>query len=65
MGANRGIIENCETMCGEIFYISHIFQCKILNPNINNLYIENILSGDKNMEIKHGEKKHHPQEPVI
>ena len=31
LGANRGIIENCETMHGEILDNSHIFQCKILN----------------------------------
>ena len=31
LGANRGIIEYCETKCGEILNNSHIFQCKILN----------------------------------
>ena len=53
LGANRGIIENCETMCGEILDNSHIFQCKKLNTNTNNLDKENTLNGYLNEKKKH------------
>ena len=53
LSANRGIIENCETMCGEILDNSHIFQCKKLNTNPNNLDIENILNGYLNEKKEH------------
>ena len=44
MGANRGKIEYCYTQCGEILNNSHIFQCKILNKNVENYDIEKILN---------------------
>ena len=33
LGTKRGIIENCETMCGELLVNLHTFKCKILNKN--------------------------------
>ena len=45
LGANRGIIENCETMCGEVLDNSHIFKCKILNKNNSDYNYEKILNG--------------------
>ena len=43
LGANRGIIENCE--CGELLNNSHIFKCKNLNEDINKYDIKYILNG--------------------
>ena len=45
LGANRGIIEYCETKCGEILNNSHIFQCKILNIQEKTCDIKYVLNG--------------------
>ena len=45
LGANRGIVENCETMCGEILTNSHIFECTILNPTKSDQSYDKILNG--------------------
>ena len=43
LGANRGIIENCE--CGKVLNNSHIFKCKNLNEDIQKYDIRFILNG--------------------
>ena len=53
MKTNMFIYENCETMWGEILDNSHIFQCKKLNTNTNNLYIEKTLNGYLNEKKEH------------
>ena len=45
LGANRGKVENCETMCGEILDNAHIFKCKVLNQNNGEYSYEKILNG--------------------
>ena len=45
MGANRGIIEYCETECGEILNNSHIFQCVELNIGEQKYEIDKVLNG--------------------
>ena len=45
MGENRGIIEYCETECGEILNNSHIFQCVELNIGEQKYNIDKVLNG--------------------
>ena len=45
LGANRGIIEYCETECGEILNNSHIFQCCRLNTPEEKWDLEKVLNG--------------------
>ena len=56
MGANRGKIEYCYTQCGEILNNSHIFQCTILNRNVEKYDIEKILNGFNLEKKQHLEK---------
>ena len=45
LGANRGIIEYCETKCGAVIDNAHIFQCPVLNKNETSYNFETILNG--------------------
>ena len=45
MGANRGIIEYCETGCGEILNNYHIFQCVQLIIGEQKYNIDKVLNG--------------------
>ena len=45
LGANRGIIEYCETKCGEVLDISHIFKCTVMNNLEEDYNYEKILNG--------------------
>ena len=45
LGANRGIIEYCETKCGNILNNAHIFSCPILNSDHEKYEYEAILNG--------------------
>ena len=58
LGANRGIIEYCETKCGEILNNSHIFQCIELNIKGQKCDMEKVLNGfiiEKKEHLKFGE----------
>ena len=45
LGANRGIMEYCETECGEILNNSHIFQCRISNTKEEKWDLDKVLNG--------------------
>ena len=46
LGANRGIVEFCETKCGEILDNSHIFKCVKFNEDRQKkIDFEKILNG--------------------
>ena len=45
LGANRGILEYCETKCGEVLDNAHIFSCIVLNTNEEKYKFETLLNG--------------------
>ena len=73
LGANREILEFCETKCGEILDNSHIFKCVKLNEDRKTKFdFEKILNGYifekkttfRSLETKPGKKGRNPQDPV-
>ena len=61
IGTNRGKKYFCYTQCGEILNNSHIFQCNVLNRNVEKYDIDKIFNGfnsEKMQNLKKVEGKH-------
>ena len=42
--SNRGVIQHCNSGCGEIMNNSHVFQCSVLNQDKQNTYNMEMLT---------------------
>ena len=51
MPANRGILEYCQTQCGEVLNNIHIYKCEKLNPPGQKFDIDKMHNGF-NVEMK-------------
>ena len=50
--SNRGVIQHCNTGCGEIMNNSHVFQCDVLNQDKQQDYNIEMLTNGSLEEMK-------------
>ena len=69
LGANRGIIELCETNCGQILNNSHIFKCEKLNENRPTKFdFDKVFNGyiiEKKQHLKVWRENHERREKIL